>query len=307
MPDAEEQKPVEVKKQEVQNPNRGMSKKEWRRVEALKQRLEPRIQKLETQVNEHLEKINSLGDNLRREENASRGSFYSATPSNETSRTPLEKGEEGEMGSMGAGATGKAPVALEKGEVDMEEQGSAGAGEQKQAQDTFLDKELPVTTLTGDKTQDSKADSAQSEKKQESPIGKLVGALQAAGLGEDPLRRENTDALQNGKEKPHSAQQKEEIEVKGTAIEKLLVALKQVGLGSDPTALRLVADLAALNPNNRAKPRASHLIQPSGGGVPPAPDLRAEYEKRVNELRPGDVDGLMEVKREFRRRGMEIY
>jgi hypothetical protein len=161
--------------------------------------------------------------------------------------------------------------------------------------------------LNEDKEVVKNTELAQDEVKKESPIGKIVSALQAAGLGEEPLRRENTDALQNGKERPRSAQQEEEIEEKGTAIEKLLVALKQVGLGSDPTALRLVADLAALNPNNRTKPRASHLIQPSGGRVPPAPDLRAEYEKRVNELRPGDIDGLMEVKREFRRRGLEIY
>lgn len=52
--------------------------------------------------------------------------------------------------------------------------------------------------------------------------------------------------------------------------------------------------------------KASHVIQPSGGGLP-APDPRAEYEKRVAELRPGDIGGLMELKREYRRRGLEIY
>lgn len=53
--------------------------------------------------------------------------------------------------------------------------------------------------------------------------------------------------------------------------------------------------------------RASHVIQPSGGGLPPAPDLRAEYERRVSAVRPGDVARLLEVKREFRKRGLEVF
>ncbi|MCW5876498.1 MAG: hypothetical protein KIS85_06405 [Anaerolineales bacterium] len=54
-------------------------------------------------------------------------------------------------------------------------------------------------------------------------------------------------------------------------------------------------------------PRASHIIQPGGGGLPPAPDLRAEYEAQVAGLRPGDLAGLMELKRRFRARGLEVY
>jgi len=41
--------------------------------------------------------------------------------------------------------------------------------------------------------------------------------------------------------------------------------------------------------------------------LPPAPDLRAEYERRVGALRPGDVAGLLDLKREFRKRGLEVY
>ena len=52
--------------------------------------------------------------------------------------------------------------------------------------------------------------------------------------------------------------------------------------------------------------KASHIIQPSGGGLP-VPDLRGEYEKRLAALRPGDVAGLMEIKREYRKRGLEVY
>jgi len=67
---------------------------------------------------------------------------------------------------------------------------------------------------------------------------------------------------------------------------------------------------AAAEPAQTLEPpaaRASHVIQPSGGGLPPAPDLRAEYEQRVATVRPGDVAGLMEVKREFRKKGLEVY
>lgn len=84
--------------------------------------------------------------------------------------------------------------------------------------------------------------------------------------------------------------------------------LQSADLASNPKALRLLADLAELAQGGEPTPvaRASHVIQPSGGGLP-APDLRREYERRLATLRPGDVAGLMEVKREFRKRGLEVY
>jgi len=84
--------------------------------------------------------------------------------------------------------------------------------------------------------------------------------------------------------------------------------LQNSEVAGNPKALRLLAELAELAQGGAAAPaaRASHVIQPSGGGLP-APDLRAEYEKRVGELRPGDIAGLMELKREFRKRGMEVW
>ncbi|MCW5877727.1 MAG: hypothetical protein KIS80_02525 [Anaerolineales bacterium] len=57
----------------------------------------------------------------------------------------------------------------------------------------------------------------------------------------------------------------------------------------------------------RPAPRASHIVQPGGGGLPPAPDLRGEYEAQVAQLRPGDLAGLLELKRRFRARGLEVY
>lgn len=80
--------------------------------------------------------------------------------------------------------------------------------------------------------------------------------------------------------------------------------------GEGPQAeLRLLGDLADLLLRRLDKPaaKASHAVQPSGGGLPPTPDLRAEYEKRVGALRPGDLAGLMELKREFRKRGLQVY
>lgn len=67
------------------------------------------------------------------------------------------------------------------------------------------------------------------------------------------------------------------------------------------------AAAAPAQPPERPAARASHVIQPSGGGLPPAPDLRTEYETRVAAVRPGDVAGLMEIKREFRKKGLEVY
>lgn len=84
--------------------------------------------------------------------------------------------------------------------------------------------------------------------------------------------------------------------------------LRSAELAGSPKALRLLADLAELAQGGQPAPsaRASHVIQPSGGGLP-APDLRAEYERRLASLRPGDIAGLMELKREFRKRGLEVY
>jgi hypothetical protein len=106
------------------------------------------------------------------------------------------------------------------------------------------------------------------------------------------------------------------------ALYQVMRVLQKANLENDPEALRLlrtargngpqaevklVGDLAELALRRLEKRgRASMVIQPSGGGAP-RPDLRSEYEKRVGALRPGDLAGLMEVKREFRSRGLEVY
>ena len=96
--------------------------------------------------------------------------------------------------------------------------------------------------------------------------------------------------FQSGKDK-RMVRLEREIKALNEEITELRARQKENGLAAEATNL-----LA----------KASHLIQPSGGGLP-APDLRQEYERRVGALRPGDVAGLMEVKREFRKRGLEVY
>jgi hypothetical protein len=79
--------------------------------------------------------------------------------------------------------------------------------------------------------------------------------------------------------------------------------------GQGPQAeLRLLGDLAELALRRVDKPaaKAGAVIVPSGGGVP-TPDPRTEYEKRLQTLRPGDVGGLTELKREFRAKGLDVY
>lgn len=98
--------------------------------------------------------------------------------------------------------------------------------------------------------------------------------------------------MQSGKDRALRRLERELQEVKGELVE--LRKAKEEAMPALPARGQPVA-------------KASHVIQPSGGGLPAAPDLRAEYERRVSGLRPGDVAGLMEVKREFRKRGLEVY
>lgn len=117
----------------------------------------------------------------------------------------------------------------------------------------------------------------------------------------------------------------QELSAQDPALQQLLAGLQDTGLTNDPAALRLLrnargqgpqaelrvlADLAALAVARMAAPagvasKASHAILPSGGAS--QPDLRAEYERRVRAVRPGDLAGVMDVKREFRKRGLDIY
>lgn len=52
--------------------------------------------------------------------------------------------------------------------------------------------------------------------------------------------------------------------------------------------------------------RASRVIPPSGPSAP-APDLNNEYQKRLRAIRRGDLGAVLELKREFRNKGLEVY
>jgi hypothetical protein len=125
-----------------------------------------------------------------------------------------------------------------------------------------------------------------------------------------------------GKLEQLAARSQHDLSADEPALQQMLAGLQDAGLQNDPGALRLLreargrgpqaelralADLAALAVARLAAPagRASHAILPSGGAA--APDLRAEYERRVRAVRPGDLAAVMEVKREFRKRGLEVY
>jgi hypothetical protein len=89
-----------------------------------------------------------------------------------------------------------------------------------------------------------------------------------------------------------------------------IVALMQQRLTRQDVqgALDLLGDVTgiALRKVRKAPASAATVIQP-GDGKAPAQDLRQAYEVRKRRLRPGDVNGLMALKREFRKRGLEIY
>jgi hypothetical protein len=137
----------------------------------------------------------------------------------------------------------------------------------------------------------------------------------------ESLKAELVEELE-GKLEQLAARSQYDLSADEPALQQVLAGLQDAGLQNDPGALRLLreargrgpqaelralADLAALAVARLAAPagKASHAILPSGGAA--ATDLRAEYERRVRTVRPGDLAAVMEVKREFRRRGLEVY
>ena len=50
----------------------------------------------------------------------------------------------------------------------------------------------------------------------------------------------------------------------------------------------------------------SGVVQP-GGGTVPSQDLKSLYESARKKLTPGDLNGLTALKRDFRKRGLEIF
>lgn len=81
-----------------------------------------------------------------------------------------------------------------------------------------------------------------------------------------------------------------------------------------PTYEKLLSDLAAVVLKQteqqgeavlRPAPDPGALSQPLGGA--PENDLQSAYETLKRQLRPGDVQGLTALKREFREKGLQIF
>ncbi len=85
-----------------------------------------------------------------------------------------------------------------------------------------------------------------------------------------------------------------------------LPALTQTefGLAAYLEVLEAAATAALAQPPRPAATPAQ-AIQP-GGGRPPD-DLTAEYQRRLRALRPGDLNGLLALKREFREKGLALF
>jgi hypothetical protein len=85
--------------------------------------------------------------------------------------------------------------------------------------------------------------------------------------------------------------------------------LQREGISDDLEGyLDLLEDitLLVLEQGNAKPVSAASVIQP-GGGQAPLQDLRQDYEVRRRKLRPGDVDSLTALKREFRGKGLQVY
>jgi hypothetical protein len=116
----------------------------------------------------------------------------------------------------------------------------------------------------------------------------------------------------------------QEKAMEGEVIWRAAMLLERVGLGNDPEAvslmqgiahsqdeegyLEMMEDLVALTLRRNGlegTPDAS-VIQPSGG-ITPVQSLQEAYEQRKKGLRPGDVNGLMALKKEFREKGLDVF
>lgn len=147
-----------------------------------------------------------------------------------------------------------------------------------------------------------------------------------ADLVKAQLREELVEVLETRLEEL-AAERGDASEPDAPAELQVMEALQQAGMAHDPGVLRLLqqaqsgepqaelralADLASLALARMARigrvgeARASRAMPPGGGGAP-ALDLGAEYQRRLETVRAGDVGALLEVKREFRKRGLEVY
>jgi hypothetical protein len=116
----------------------------------------------------------------------------------------------------------------------------------------------------------------------------------------------------------------QEKDGEGEVMWRAAMLLERVGLGNDPEAvslmqriahsqdeegyLEMMEDLVTLTLRRTGLEESPEavVIQPSGG-IAPAQNLQEAYEQRKKGLRPGDVNGLMALKREFREKGLDVF
>ncbi|MBT3239375.1 MAG: hypothetical protein HON98_02605 [Chloroflexi bacterium] len=100
--------------------------------------------------------------------------------------------------------------------------------------------------------------------------------------------------------------------------------VNDLGIGDDPQIIDLLKEkgeltnleeyfdlvnkitMKVLGKAQKATASAGSVIQPTGGNAP-LEDLQEVYDRRKGKLRPGDVNGLLALKREFRGKGLKIY
>lgn len=121
---------------------------------------------------------------------------------------------------------------------------------------------------------------------------------------------------------PDPSQQQKPEHGRGSELASARRLIKQAGLMQDPEAVELLRAFDAGAPGagsrllegigqlalrrlRREPAKAGAVVQPGGGMA--AADLRADYERGVRRIRPGDVAGLTELKREFRKKGLEVF
>jgi hypothetical protein len=110
----------------------------------------------------------------------------------------------------------------------------------------------------------------------------------------------------------------------GEVMWRAAMLLERIGLGNDPEAVSLMQGIAhdqdedgyldmmedlvelSLRRTGIEKTPEAAVIQPSGGNAP-VQSLKEAYEQHKKKLRPGDVNGLMALKREFREKGLDVF
>lgn len=141
---------------------------------------------------------------------------------------------------------------------------------------------------------------AQLEKQYQALLEKSVGAVEpVSDVEETDVLDVSDGSFQNEVPLPLESGQSD-TDPTMSALLNVLTQLSARLAQSDKLAGQTTPTPAIPAPTNPAG-----FIQPTGG--PPRPDLNTEYTRRKASLRPGDLHGLMALKREYRAKGLDIF